>query len=54
MVLASLRRMLAADAVAMIRERFMQQPTVTQATVGGLALDLDRARSVAAGVKRQA
>ena len=42
MVLAGVGRTLATDAVDVIGDRFMQQPTTPQATVGGQALHLRR------------
>ncbi len=43
MVLAGVGRTLATDAVDVIGDRFVRPPTAAQATVGGQALDLERA-----------
>ena len=42
MVLAEVGRTLATDAVEVIGDRFVRQPSAAQATMGGQALDLDR------------
>ena len=42
MVLAGVGRTLATDAVDVIGDRFVRQPSAGQATVGGQALDLER------------